>query len=110
MSGFDRKTIMFWSKIIILAVGVALAITFQFTGKDIVLLLGLAFLAAAFVLIAISEIAELVALRACVVEGDTPEAKEKSRKELHNKKVLTAVKMAFAVGFAVLALVIMFLY
>lgn len=110
MKALDRKQILFWSKIATLFVGIVLAIVYQFTGKGAVLLVGLALFAVAFLLMAITEIGNLVALKAKVIEGETPEEQEKSRKELYNQKLLAAVKMALAGGMAVFTIVIMFLF
>ena len=110
MKFLDRKIILFWSKIATLFVGVILAIVYQFTGKSAVLLVGLALFAVSFLLMAVTEIGNLVALKAQVIEGETDEEKEKKRKELYNKKLLAAVKMALAGGMAVFTLVVMFLF
>ena len=106
----DRKMILFWSKMATLFVGIVLALCYQFTGKAVLLYVGLSLFAVAFLLMSLTEIGELVALRAAVVEGETEEEKEKNRKELYNKKLVAAVKMALAGIMAVFTLVVMFLF
>ena len=106
----DRFVILFWIKIAALFAGIVLSVIFQFTGNGISLLIGLAFFACAFLLMAVTEAANLVALHSTVIEAQTPEETEKKKRELYNKKLLAICKMILSVGMGVFAVVIIFLF
>ena len=110
MAKIDRWNVFFWSKIVCLFVGIVLAVVYQFTGSGACLLVGLAFFACAFLLMAVTEISTLVALSATLIEEETPEQIEQKKKELYNKKLVSVVKMILSVGMAAFVFVVMFLF
>ena len=106
----DRFQILYWSKIATFFVGIVLSVVYQFTGSGTCLLTGLALFACAFLLITVTEIANLVVLSATLIEEETPAQVEQKKKELANKKLLAVCKMLLSFGMGAFAIVIMFLF
>ena len=110
MAKLNRMNVFFWTQVCCLFVGIVFSMVFQFTGSSACLLVGLAFFACGFLIMALSEISELIVLKATLIEEEAPEQIEQKKKELYNKKLLAVVKMILAIGMAAFVLVVMFLF
>ena len=110
MSKIDRFEVLFWTKMLALFVGIVLAVVYQFTGTGVLILIGLAFFACAFLLMTVTEVSNLVALHATVIEAENSEQIETKKRELYNKKLLAWCKMILSLGMGAFAIVIMFLF
>lgn len=110
MKRFEREKIFMWAKLLAFTVGLTLSITFQFTGVSALALVGLAFFAAGFLMMAVSEIGTLVYLQNTKIEAETEEENQIKTKELKTKKLVGAVKMLFCGGMSAFTIVVMFLF
>lgn len=106
----ERIEIVLWAKVVALAVGLVLAVVYQFTGVVPVLFVGLAIFAAAFLMMALTEIEKLVYLANTKIDGENEDEMAQKAKNLKNKKLVACVKMLLAGGFAVFTVVVMFLF
>ena len=120
MIDFVNNKIFFYSKMFALFVGLCLALAFQFTGIKILALISLAFFAAAFLMMAVTEIANLIVLQNYKVnedsEANSSEGNDsdlgkniKLNGAVYNKKLISAVKLLLCGAMAVFTIVIMFL-
>ena len=106
----ERKKIFLWAKIIALTVGLVLATVYQFAGVSALALVSLAFFAAAFLMMAVTEIEQLLFLQNLKIEAQTEEENQAKTKELRHNKLVAAVKMLLSGGMAVFTVVVMCLF
>ena len=119
MIDFVNNKIFFFSKMSALFVGLCLALAFQFTGIKILALIALAFFAAAFLMMSVTEIANIIVLQNYKVNEDSQVNISESNDSdlgnnvklngIYNKKLVSAVKLLLCGAMAAFSILIMFL-